>query len=311
MSKYVKIIMGDIMTVAFKVDEQTKQKMIDYYFNKKRDKTPPYAIFQADEEDTVVTLYESGKVVFQGTSADIDASMWQTNSEHFTEDIQKDDDDITTNFINTIGSDEVGTGDFFGPIVVTACFVDKKNIMFLENLRIQDSKKYNDQMILELVPKFIDKVTYESIVLNNKDYNSNYSNNLNMNRIKAILHNKVLYKLTQREKDYDLIVVDQFTPKDKFYEYLKDNTNIVRNITFFTKAEDKVLSVACASMISRYLFVKEFIKLSKELGKTIPKGAGPIVDLFGKEIVEKYGIEKLNDIAKMNFKNVEKIKALL
>ena len=33
--------------------------------------------------------------------------------------------------MSTIGSDEVGTGDYFGPIVVTATFVSKDNIEFL------------------------------------------------------------------------------------------------------------------------------------------------------------------------------------
>ena len=53
------------MTITLKVSENTKQKMLEYFEDKKRSKTPPYALFQADEADTVVTLYESGKVVFQ------------------------------------------------------------------------------------------------------------------------------------------------------------------------------------------------------------------------------------------------------
>ena len=66
------------MTITLKVSENTKQKMIEYFADKKRPKTPAYAVFQADEADTVVTLYESGKAVFQGVSADIDAAMWKT-----------------------------------------------------------------------------------------------------------------------------------------------------------------------------------------------------------------------------------------
>ena len=68
----------DKMTISFKVSDNTKEKMIEYFEDKKRIKTPPYAVFQADEADTVVTLYESGKVVFQGVSADIDANIWKT-----------------------------------------------------------------------------------------------------------------------------------------------------------------------------------------------------------------------------------------
>ena len=39
-------------------------------------------------------------------------------------------------------------------------------------------------------------------------------------------------------------------------------------------------------------------------------GAGENVDKQGLEIVKKYGLKKLNDIAKLNFKNTEKIKLL-
>ena len=62
-------------TITLKVSENTMNKMAEYFEDKKRLKTPPYAVFQADEADTVVTLYNSGKAVFQGISADIDANM--------------------------------------------------------------------------------------------------------------------------------------------------------------------------------------------------------------------------------------------
>ena len=48
-------------------------------------------------------------------------------------------------------------------------------------------------------------------------------------------------------------------------------------------------------------------KLSNELGIFIPLGAGPIVDDTAKKIKDKFGINKLKDIAKLNFKNTEKI----
>lgn len=70
------------MTIVFKVSDNIKKQMIDYYKDKRRDKTPPYAIFQADEADTNITLYESGKVMFQGMSADIDANMWKDLEKH-------------------------------------------------------------------------------------------------------------------------------------------------------------------------------------------------------------------------------------
>ena len=64
------------MTIVFKVSDNVKEKMIKYYEDLRRDKTPPYAVFQAEEADTIITLYESGKAMFQGISADIDANIW-------------------------------------------------------------------------------------------------------------------------------------------------------------------------------------------------------------------------------------------
>ena len=148
------------------------------------------------------------------------------------------------------------------------------------------------------------------MILSNEDYNKYYSNDINMNKIKALLHNKVLYKLSNQIKDYEYIIVDQFSESYVYFNYLKESSNVVRNITFFTKGEDKHLSVACASLISRYIFIKEFDKLSKNIEIELPKGASNLVDEIGKKIVDKYGFDKLKEIAKLNFKNTEKIKEI-
>lgn len=307
------------MTISFKVSDNTKEKMIEYYKYMKREKTPAYAIFQADEADTVITLYESGKAVFQGVSADVDANLWKETEKILNGTIINDNDDKkkkenkdldTTDyyFVNSIGSDEVGTGDYFGPMIVTSSYVKKEDIAFLEELGVKDSKKLTDEKILKVVPEIMKKIPYKSYILTNKEYNKLQDKGYNMNKIKAILHNKVLLDLMKRDNYIiDMVVVDQFTPPRNYFSYLKNEDNVFRKITFTTKAEDKCLSVACSSMISRYLFIKEIDKMSKDLDMIIPKGAGVLVDEFGKKVVEKYGKDKLEDIAKMNFKNTEKI----
>ena len=296
--------------VVIRVNEKTREKMIKYYEDKKKDKVIPYVVFQAVDNDTVVTMYESGKVMFQGKSADVDAAMWIEMSgveKLQKEKKEKEKEDIKYYNASSIGSDEVGTGDYFGPIVVTASFVRKEDIPFLEELGIKDSKKLTDEKILEIAPKVAKKISYKSIILTNKEYNEKHDGN-NMNKIKAIMHNKVLYQMVQSTKEkYDYIIVDEFAREQRYYEYIKDATEIQRNITFMTKAEDKNLAVACSSVISRYIFLKEFDKLSDSLHIPLPKGAGPQVDTIGEEIVEKYGKDKLNEVAKLNFANTGRI----
>ena len=65
------------MNIVLKVNKEVQDKMIEYYTPKKRDKQIPYVLLQADDNDTVITMYTSGKVMFQGVSADVDAMMWQ------------------------------------------------------------------------------------------------------------------------------------------------------------------------------------------------------------------------------------------
>lgn len=297
------------LNVVIKVNDEVKAKMIEYYKDKVRDKVIPYVVFQAQEEDTVITLYESGKCMFQGTSADVDAAMWGTILDN-TKEKKEEQKKADAKYYNcsAVGSDEVGTGDYFGPIVVTACYVPKEEISFLESLGVGDSKKIDDSKILKIAPEIAKRIKYRSVILNNKEYNDKYTKDVNMNKIKAIMHNRVLYQLMQEEKpSIDYIIVDEFAREARYYEYLDGISTIQRNITFMTKAEDKNLAVACGSIISRYLFLKEFDKICDEIHIPLPKGAGKDVDSIGEEVVEKYGKDKLKEIAKFNFKNTDRI----
>lgn len=313
------------VTVVFKLSENLKPKVIAHYKDMFREKVPQYAVFQAQELDgTVITLFESGKIMFQGISADIEANLWIDMERHLNnriiditsgkdkkvsdkKDVKEKDDYVPTNK-PAIGSDEVGTGDYFGPIVVTASYVSKENQQFLIDLGVRDSKKITDEKIIEIAPKIIEKIPHSTLIFDNESYNKFHTDELNMNKIKAILHNKVLLNLIKNEYPYEQIIIDQFAAPTKYYEYIKDAKEIVRNITFFTKAEDKFLCVAASSIISRYVFLKKMDEMSKELNIEIPKGAGEKVDEVAQKIVNEYGFEKLTSIAKLNFKNTDKLK---
>lgn len=309
------------MTISFKVSNETKEKLVEFYEDLKREKTPAYAVFQAQDGDTVVTLYESGKIVFQGRDADLASDFWIASERLVNKNVNVNNSDekskdkkeivIDPKIYNStsIGSDEVGTGDYFGPIVVTGAYVKKEDIPFLQSLGVTDSKKLTDEKILNIVPELIKRIPYTTFILSNKEYNQKFEG-MNMNKIKAILHNKVLVDLTSKYS-YDYVVVDEFAKPYVYYNYLKEVPNVCRNITFMTKGETKSLSVACASVISRYVFIKEFSKLSKSLNMLLPKGASTTVDDAAVKIVKEYGFDKLSEVAKLNFKNTEKIKEKL
>ena len=313
------------MTIVFKVSDNIKEMMIKHY-SKMNPTKPQYTIFQVKDYDCVTTLYESGKVMFQGIGADIESSFWieqeriknnryiDPAGESKKKNDKKEVKEKKEFYINTssVGSDEVGTGDYFGPLVVTASYVPKDKFSLLEELGVKDSRKMTDEKIISIAPTLIKDIIHTTFILDNKSYNNYHSTDTNMNKIKAILHNKCLLSVIKKENvEYNKIVVDQFEPEKAYYEHLKALPEKVMNITFITKAEDKCLSVACSSIISRYIFLKEIKKISEKYNTIIPLGASEEVDKVAATLVKKHGKDILNDIAKLNFKNTEKVEQLL
>lgn len=313
------------MTIVYKISENLKNEIIEHYKDTAKEKKPPYSVFQSEDCGTVVTLYESGKIMFQGVGADIDYALWRDreaflNKRNIDREIKSKEDkdkkkkdemnDKTFKYVSTIGSDEVGTGDYFGPIVVTASYVSTENMSKINELGVRDSKKITDAKILEIAPSLIKLVPFVSYTLSPTEYNK--VGITNMNKVKAILHNKVLSELLKKGNfDYKYIVVDQFALIPKYFEHIKDVPEKVTNISFTTHAEDKCLSVAVSSIISRYIFLKEMDKMSEKYGINIPKGAGSEVDKVGTKFISRYGNDELSNAVKLNFKNTEKIKGAL
>lgn len=259
--------------------------------------TPPYAKWQLRPENCVITCYESGKTVFQGKDASVYASPFTS----IVAPVIKD-----KNIFPQAGSDEVGTGDYFGPVVVAATIITKENASLLLELGVRDSKKLTDKDILEIAPKLIQKIPHTILILTPEKYNQVHETN-NMNAIKAKLHNQAYVNLQNKYGLPSFKIIDQFTPERNFYRYISQEKKVIRGITFQTKAEDDFLSVGCASVIARYAFLKKMKEMEKEWSFDFPKGASSKVDAYGQKFVDAFGFEALSKVAKVHFKNTEKL----
>ena len=100
----------------------------------------------------VITGYSSKsqnkKITFQGDNAVEEYSRW-TVVEGFkpepkpTKVVSRSKNWVDIN--DQIGSDEVGVGDFLGPMIVVATYIKKEDINLLKELGVTDSKKLTDQ----------------------------------------------------------------------------------------------------------------------------------------------------------------------
>lgn len=296
-------------SVTLKIDDITALKIKEFYEDSQLQNNGDYVFFHAKTiDEVVITIYQSSKgfkVLFAGDNALNEALIWDDNAE-FNKPKEKI---ISTwkDYFDQIGSDEVGTGDFFGPLIVVAAYTSKETINFLKTLGVDDSKKLTDSKILEIVPLILDVVTYSKLTCPPSKYNEMISKGESMNSIKAILHNEALHNVREKIKDSRVkCYVDQFCEPKLFYHYLEGKYDaIFNNIHFETKAESYYPSVALASMIARYSFIKYLQEIGEKYNITIPKGASKKVDEFALELKEKIGLEEVEKLIKKNFKNYQ------
>lgn len=303
------------MTYTLTINDTQIDKLIENYQNYQVTDYNNYTLFRAKIKSSALTIYKTKKILIQGNNC---TDLYKEICDLIG--IISDIDDCPKQEIKTInigqniiGTDEVGTGDYFGGIVVCACLVPSDKILELTKLGIKDSKKVSDEKIMELGKYLIDNVKHTVLLLNNEKYNKIITDpNMNLNKVKAILHNKVINNFFMKYPSvkYDNIIVDGFCDEQKYYDYLKNKNDVNRDVKLIIKAECKYISVAAASIIARYYFLKHLNELSVKYGYQLLKGASNKVDLLINKIIKDKGIDFLYNFSKINFKNTQKGKVI-
>lgn len=291
---------------TLKLDINQINEMLTFYENFFVDNVNEYIIAIAKVNDCKITFYKTLKVLFQGNenSINFEYNFW---CERFKiENIEKDTTNLTITYTH-IGSDEVGCGDYFGPIVVASAIVRDNQYMKVKQLGVKDSKLLTDAKISEIAKELIKVIDYQVVILTPAKYNQLANDNLNY--VKAILHNDAIVKLRAKKDEYHNIpaIIDQFARLSNFKKYLENVKVKADNVTLIEKGESYALAVASASIIARYAYLKQMEKLETEYNFSFPKGSGKAVDDAAKEFVKRYGNEKLAEVAKLKFKNTERI----
>lgn len=211
------------------------------------------------------------------------------------------------NRIDRIGIDESGKGDYFGPLVIAAVFVDAAAQDELRLMEVRDSKKLPDCRILEMAPEIKTICPHSVIAIGPQKYNALYSKIKNLNRLLAWGHAKALENLLERGVPGERAIADQFGDERLILNALQEKGRTIV-LEQRIKAESD-LAVAAASIVARAEFLLRLKRLSSEVGTTLPKGASPAVELAAKMIIKKQGRERLDSVAKLHFKTTRSILA--
>jgi ribonuclease HIII len=201
----------------------------------------------------------------------------------------------------TIGLDETGKGDYFGPLVVAAVCGKPEA---LRALGVADSKKVADTRCTRLAREIREAFEAETVVIQPVRYNELYGRMKNLNKLLAWAHARALENLLERV-DASLVVADQFANPHVLQSALLDKGRTV-DLKQMHRAESHP-SVAAASIVARAEFLERLEQLGSEFGLTLPKGAGAPVDAAGIQIVRSGGVDLLRKVAKLHFKTTQKI----
>jgi len=279
---------------SFKATSEQIGNIINYYKDYQVDFDITRFVFKAESASFNVLIYPTNTVLFQGKDAEVELARW------YKEEIE---------IIDHAGSDEVGCGDYFGPILVCASIVKESDYEYLKSLGVKDSKKLDDNTIRRIAPLIKKQIKTVTFALTNEKYNELVAKGYNLNKIKAYAHNFVLNKIVKGNKFKGKVVVDQFCEETLYYRYLTDykDNEILRGIYFTPKAESKYLAVAASSIVARDAFLELIDKMSNEIGHKVILGASDEVDKLAKQILDEKGADYLYKYVKWHFKNTQKI----
>lgn len=283
-------------------------------FKGKENKRNPYLFFTAKAKNVTINCYKDKKSNYKAvfTSNDKDSLLKQARRfKPYVLSSNITNDDIKNKFVvlnKQIGSDEVGKGDFFGPLIVVASYVEEKDIKLLDELKVTDSKKISDANHLQIGKILKRKIKNYSICISPSKLTKMNEEGINVNKALALLHNLAHQKLIEK---YNLssdipVYVDQFESLDAYKSQLKDS--IIKNELFFqTQGESHYPSVAVSSCIARYIFLTKWKEMEEKFNTTIPKGATSYVNKAYLKIRKTYSKEDLKPYVKTFFKTYDKV----
>jgi len=266
----------------------------------------PHAVFSVKGAGVVATLYRSGKLVVQGADPELfvarytdldpglDAMAAEVAARPPAERIERPG-------VPTIGSDEAGKGDYFGPLVVAAVLLEPGRASQVAEWGVADSKRLSDLRVLRLGAALRGAVAHAVVALDPPEYNERYGSYASLNPLLADLHAEAIKELARPGVR---VVVDQFGSESLMRDAL---AGVDVELVQMHRAE-RNLAVAAASVLARQEFLVRLAELSEECGVELPKGAGAQVDAAGRRYAVRYGAEELGRVAKLHFKNTAKVR---
>jgi ribonuclease HIII len=264
----------------------------------------PHAQFSARSSGVIVTLYRSGKLVVQGPDPEAFTARFLAN--HAAAQVVAVEPvgqaaASRTQAVVTVGTDESGKGDYFGPLVVAGVRLTPELASKLAGGEVRDCKLMSDASVLRVGGALRRVVPFAIRRLDPPAYNATHARLGNLNPLLAGLHAEVIGELAVPGMR---VVVDQFADERVLRKALG---GLAVDLRQKTRAESSEISVAAASVLAREEFLTALGELSQTWGVELAKGAGSPTDRAGRQFIALHGADKLGAVAKLHFRTTHKI----
>jgi ribonuclease HIII len=205
-----------------------------------------------------------------------------------------------------VGADESGKGDYFGPLVVAAWYLDVDEVAALRRLGVADSKALGDGRV-ERIAGQLDALGHGAVLsLMPRDYNRRYAEVGNLNVLLAEMHAACIRGLLDRAPGRtQAVVVDQFARDGSVLARALGLPPGCRLVTR-TKGEADP-AVAAASLLARAEFLRGLRALGHEFGHDFAPGAGEPTLRSARAFVASFGKERLGEVAKVHFATTRRL----
>jgi ribonuclease HIII len=212
----------------------------------------------------------------------------------------------------SIGTDESGKGDFFGPLVCAGVYVDALSADVLQSMGVRDSKRLSDRRCRELAEGI--QATCQArcsvVEISPARYNDLYEQfrreGKNLNTLLAWAHARVLENLLSRVA-CTRAITDQFADPRFVQSKLQERGKKI-DLIQMPRAEVHI-AVAAASVLARARFLERLEALSAHFDLTLPKGASHAVVQVGRALTKRFGTAALRQVAKLHFKTTAEVMA--
>ena len=270
----------------------------------------PYALAAAERPDCRIVLYRSGKCVTQGAGAQDWVSFVLEpqilGAAALGYEAVLDPARVSPH----MGIDESGKGDYFGPMVIAAAYVNAGLVKELESLHVRDSKRITSDRVALTMARDLRRLLanrHSLVIIGPRAYNRLYAKMGSVNRILAWGHARAIEDLLNLVPDCPRALSDQFGPERQIRQALLQHGRDIR-LEQRPKAESDP-AVAAASILARGAFLDAMHRLGESCEIVIPKGASQAVEATATELVRRRGPQVLLDTSKCHFQTTDRVLA--